>query len=317
MRRVKRSGLVAVVVAAAMVAAAGPATAEPDATTHVDSVSVTPSAGSLAVSGHASFVDGPPQVAEDPTGDVALHNYLLQVGRPSGVSLGDDLVTAQIASPDPLKPNLTFTLGVANQPPMLNGTPEGLNYLWYVYVEGEPFVLWAARSSQFAAGGPSADPVFELRKCEPAPVGGSPICHTVATLEGVMADGVVQWQVPMSRIGAKPFSVVGSQRIHTVWGVSGPDAVSRQLAYYYWSGDQMRGPGYRVPAPVVEVGIAPAGTPAESVELTDTAEVDDAGSFSAMIPAPAEPGEYVVVARACVGWAWMGNCGLATTTVTI
>lgn len=294
MGRLNKSGVTAAAVAALLLAAASQATAEPDGTTHVDSVVASVFGSVLAVAGNASFVDVPMMVGEDPAADSTSASF--------GVLLGDELTRATIARPDPSKSKLTFTLDVANQPPTLNGVPETIHYNWEVAVEGgERYTLQAIRSGQFAQ--PGINPVFRIFQVNDGSI------ENLVALTGRMDGGVVEWEVPMNLIGATGGSVILAADATVTPGAFG---------LIYWPGIHLDvinlEDDYVVPGPTVSVGIAPAATPAELVELTDTADVDSSGSFSAAIPAPTEPGDYVVVAKACHG---TDNCGLATTTVTL
>lgn len=80
---------------------------------------------------------------------------------------------------------------------------------------------------------------------------------------------------------------------------------------------------YIVPVPEVRMGIAPVGTPVSEVGLTVTGQVESGGSFGGQLPAPAQPGEYLIVAEACYdGYRDFdfepvrNNCDVSTTTVT-
>lgn len=77
----------------------------------------------MVVSGVAAFAaDVPMLVADDPVGD--------SLSGSTGLPVGDDLTTATISRPDPLADTVTFSVGVANPPPVLMGVPETLVYNW-------------------------------------------------------------------------------------------------------------------------------------------------------------------------------------------
>lgn len=296
MRRVGQFGGVVAAVTAMLVATGGGAFADPGDTTHVDEVAAA-DGDLISVTGQATFVDLPAQVGEDPAGDATVS------GAAGGQApVGDDLTTATIARPDAFANELRFTLGIANQPPELNGTPEVIHYNWDISVDGgSPLTLQAIRTAQFAS--PGAEPVFRLLNCAE----GS--CATVAELSGTMADGEVTWQVPMSQINAVAGSVIaqGGNVVSTL-GASGA------VWFVNLGGDQMFVVDYTVPGPTVQLGIAPAGTPAASVPLTASATVEPTGAFAGTLSTPDTPGDYIVVAKACNG---PDNCGLATTTLSV
>lgn len=307
MRRMRQSGWLATAAGAALLVTSGGASADPQEATHVDSLAAAAFGSTIAVSGQASFVDAPIQVGEDAIGDTELSS----IGG-DATPLGDDLTTATIARPDPFKNTLTFTLGIANQPPQLNGVPEAILYNWSIAVDGLPdrangLSLQAIRTGQGEK--PGASPVFRIMQCTEN-ADGDVECDTLTQLSGKIVDGVVQWQVPMSQINANPGTII-TQRgdVTSTLGASG------RAWFWDFGGDAMfMDFDYTVPGPTVRLGIAPAGTPPELVELTGTATLSSDGSFTGTLPAPGEPGDYVVVAKACHGTA---SCGLAGTTITI
>lgn len=308
MSRAKMVSWLAAAVGTALLAASGNvAAADPQESTHVDSLVAAAFGNTVAVTGEAGFVDVPALVGEDPPGDSTWSDF--------DVPMGDDLTTATIARPDPLKDTLTFSVGVSNPPPTLNGTPEVIMYIWEFSVtspdgESADFQLRAQRSGQGFSPG-SAKPYFVIAKCVDGELTGR-TCETLdQPLTGTMADNVVAWNVPMDRISAQTGSVVGAGTIQ----------VSASAAGRLWFGggaaifdSAFTEHDYVVPGPTVNVGIAPVGTPPEFVETTHEATVKSNGSFDATFPAPTSPGEYVVVAKACNG---EGNCGLASASMTI
>jgi len=88
-----------------------------------------------------------------------------------------------------------------------------------------------------------------------------------------------------------------------VWGVLLLDSASQDEEY-------------RVPGATVNLGIAPASDPVDSVALTATATVNQtSGAFTGQLVKPTTPGSYVIVAEACFG---DNSCSArSSTTITI
>lgn len=302
--RATRSRVAIGLVTVALVAApATSAAAEPGEATHVDSLVASVSGGVVTVSGEASFVDVPLLVAEDSAGD--------SLGANIGAPLGDDLTTATIARQSPFEDTVTFSVGVANQPPTLSGTPEVLVYNWefVVSTEGdEPsaYQLRAQRTAQ--VGSPGVNPYFVLSKCSD---GVPRSCPPLATVPGRMQEGVVEWDVPFDLITAQAGSLIENVGAIEIWlsasGLASTGVVRPDRAFF----DEEF---YTVPGPTVRFGVAPVGTSPEFVDLTASGTVQNSGAFTGALPAPAEPGAYTVVVEACQGPA---SCALAATDITV
>lgn len=285
-----RQGLVGLLAVLAF-GVTGTAAADPGDATHVDAVDASVVGETLSVTGMATFVDASAPIGGDPVGDSLT---------PTPAT---DITTLTIARPDPAGP-LRFTMGIADQPPT-GGVPEVVHYNWDFSVDlGVPLTLQAIRSSQ-AEQPASADPVFRLLSCAE----GS--CEVVTTLTGRMEGGVVEWEVPLSAIGATEGSIIEQAgNIVSTLGASG-------VAWFvnFGGDDAFMDDFYTVPGARVRIGSAPAGTPEDSVALTQSATVDLAdGSFAGTLPKPTEPGDHIVVAEACYG---PKNCGRGSTTVTV
>lgn len=274
-----------------LVAPAGGVVAQEGDSTHVDSLEATASGTEVHVAGSATFVDIPAEVVLDPSGDS------LQPGT------GADVAGGTISRPVGSK-NLVFTLELADQPPAVNGTP-GILYLWPVASDANDGGLFLMAGRM---GTVSTDPSFELGQND------SDSFSTITSLQGRMEDGVVEWTVPMSMIGAKPGGGTVSQG-----GLNDtPVGTINGWPSLFWCCviiDSFSADDYTIPVATVELGIAPAGTPVDQVPLTTAADVDPAtGEFSGAIDASTLPaGDHVVVARACYGAA---SCGLGSAAVT-
>lgn len=275
----------------------GPAGAHDDEGTHVETLTASVSGTSVNATGTAAFIDLPVLVGEDGTGDAAQ----------SGI--GADVTTLTIGRPDPTKNTLTFTMGIADQAPAVNGAPT-IIYTWPLSVDdvSEGYFLEARNAS---ANQPTqVNPSFSLQQETPDGIA------TIAAVQGTMGDGKVEWNLPFGRIAAAEGQALfqagdcvglgsGLAAPGLLWfcGNNGGDGAFMDLDYV-------------IPAPGVKLGIAPAGTPESQVSLNTTAAIDRAtGAFNGSIDASGlAPGSYVVVARACYG---TGNCGTASTSVSI
>lgn len=282
----------------ALLLAPGTAPASPGGGTHVDSVSATVGSSTLAVSGTATFVDTPGVVATDASGDAVP------------AMLGTDLTSGTI-SRDPATNNLVFSVGIADEVPGAFGVPEVMHYGWAFGVgedgSGGYWLLQAVRTAQAVQAG--ADPMFRLMQFR----ADGTCCDPRAALTGTMALGKVTWTVAMSRISATTGTLLTP---HPARPVQVQIGASAQQWLNSGQPDQMfYEDTYAIPGITVQLGVAPAGTPLDQVNLTVNANVTQStGAFSGAVPKPASPGSYVVVAKACFV---AGVCGMGSTTITI
>lgn len=324
--------LVAAAVSATIITTMSSALADPGETTHVDQVTATVGATAVEVAGTASFVDVPVQLGpgnpDQPT-DEALEPI------PQGNRAMKQLT---ISRPDPFGPTLKFTAELvksAELPAGMFTAPEVITYRWRFIVSesgGPPirFQLIARQSdllySTLIEGAPSAEPKFFLQRCDgdsawevESPTGTPPtdgcpassVFDEVTPIEGEMSDNAVEWDVPLSAIGAQAGSRIDPDGTYAVSPVLSAGSITLPLgagiAYIPTR-------PYRVPGPSIRLGIAPIGVPMQDVTLTEDGTVQPDGAIGGRLPTPVEPGEYVVVVQACNG---PSNCGLASTTITI
>lgn len=269
-----------------------PATASGAAVSaEVSSVTASATASAISVTGKAIVSGDPATVGEDPAGDA----------QQKGV--GADITGATIELVGGR--NLVFTFNIGDQPPAPVGASPTINYNWGLVVNGVDTGLFLSAGRAGLDGiNPSTDPIFNLSQNSE-----DGFLH-VATLTGKMADGVVQWTVPMGLLGAQPGSVIGS------YGEVAPGShggVPGVITYYNnTGGDAITVDDYKVPGSVM-LGIAPAGTPIEEISATTPASLRNTGAFSGQLPLPTEPGTYTVVAVACAA---VDVCSTGTTSVT-
>lgn len=290
----KKTRLMPIAIASAlMLLMAGPA----GAGATVTDVVAAATGSFVTVTGDASFTDQSVEVGFDGTGDTLVPGL--------GTDIGPGV---HIARPNAGN-SLRFTLDIADQPPVLFGTPELVHYDWEITVDnGGDTDGWRLSANRTAQNGQvGVNPVFILYKCAIDPQTGINNCtRNLPLLTGKIADGVVEWNVPLNRIGAQRGSVITSDAIDVSFGAS-------RVLWGIPIVDSAFADGYTVPGPRVEVGIGAAGTPPELVAFTETATLS-AGSFTAALPKPGEPGDYVVAARACYA---ANDCAVAGTTVTV
>jgi hypothetical protein len=279
-----------------------PAHADPGTATHIDSLTATVGASTIQVSGAATFVDAPKLVGQDGA-DAAVPG------------IGADIRDITISRVPP-KGAVKFTLSIADQPPTIFGIPETVAYLWDITVKTgtseSSYELWAARTAQNASFG-GTDPVFRRYICTPNPTPPPDVnCGSAVTVPGRMQDGVVEWQVPANQISASPGSVITSSAIEVNPTASGVIWGGLRLDL----GGAAQDEEYVVPGPTVQLGIAPAGTPAAQVPLATAGVVNTTTSaFTGSVAKPSQAGEYVLVAQACFG---AGSCGeRSSTAVTV
>jgi hypothetical protein len=276
-----------------------PVGAHPEGGTHVESITATAGATSIALTGTATFVDTAVVFAEDAAGDTSLKG------------LGTDLVKATIARPNPAKSELEFSIDIADEAQGIFTIPEVIHYSYFFAVgpdAASQWLLMGQRTSQGQSTG-STEPVLNLHQFN----ADGTCCASKGALAGSMSGGKVRWVLPMSRIQAKAGSVLEphpSRAIQIQIGASGSQRRNDNQPDQMYSETT-----YVVPGATVQLGIAPAGTPEAQVPLSVNAGVTAAtGAFSGQLPMPATAGTYVVVAKACYG---DGNCGIKSTTITV
>ena len=255
-----------------------PATASGAATTaELTALTASATATAIQVQGKAVFAGDPVTIGEDPAGDTQ------QPG------MGADITGASVELVGGR--NLVFTFAIADQPPAPVSAGPLVNYNWGLVVDGADTGLFLGAGRAGLDGlNPSTETVFNLSQNTP-----DGFLH-VATLQGKMADGVVQWVVPLGLIGAKPGSVISSTG--EVRPGSHAGATGILTHYDNTGGDAISVGEYTVPGTVM-LGMAPAGTPVDQITATTPASLRNSGIFSELLPLPAEPGTYTVLAVAC------------------
>jgi hypothetical protein len=255
----------------------------------VDSVSATAGSSTVNVSGSATFVNTPTQVAEDGAGD----------GLVPGV--GFDVTTGTI-SRNVGSNNLVFSLN-ADMNATIGGAP-GVLYGWAISVDGNDTGLYMTASR--AGGTGCTNGCWSLNRD-----GGNNQSSRVATLTGTLGNGVVSWNVSLATIGASTGSTISNGGAGLTGTITGADGVGFCCTII----DSFFADDYTVPGASVRLGIATAGTPEGSVPLGSPVTVNaGTGAFSGSVPLPAQSGSYIVVAQACYA---PDNCGLKSTTITI
>ena len=248
-------------------------------------VTMTAEAGDVVrVSGTATFGSPPVLVGERPpaSGDAA----------PTGP--GTDVASATIAGAS--QTALAFEIGVRDLPAGVGGVPEAVHYEWSFAVHQpdgkvEEFTAQAVRTAQVQQPGP--EPAFSLLRCAPDALGVQ--CSKVQALTGSFLPDRVRILVPLDAIGADRGAVLRQARDGVVasLGVSGARSGIAPT--------RMSVREYVVHPPTVVIGIAPAMTPEDQVPLSVHAALDADGAFTAELPKPYAPGEYRILAKACLG----------------
>lgn len=290
MKLATRRVRVAIAVLSALVL---PATATGAATSaELTSLTASATATGVQVQGKALFAGDAVTVGEDAAGDA----------QQPGVGADITAATVELVGGR----NLVFTFAIGDQPPAPVSAAPTINYNWGLVVDGTDSGLFLSAGRAGLDGiNPSTDPIFNLSQNGP-----EGFLH-VATLEGKIADGVVQWVVPLNLIGAKPGSVVSSSGEVMPGSHAGVPGV---ITYYNnTGGDAIDVADYTVPGTVL-LGIAPEGTPVEQIDATTPASPRNTGTFSELLPRPAAPGTYTVLAVACAA---PDVCTTGTTSVTI
>jgi hypothetical protein len=268
-----------------------PAGASP--TSSIDRVSASLSGNTLTAEGAATFSEAVP-VWTDAAGDA----------RRAGI--GSDVTSAtigRVAAEDAL----AFTLAIADPLPEVFTVPELVHYHWYIAVTNgtrtQHYLLQAMRTGQQGRTVPNVNTLIRVVACVQQQT-GSVLCDgTIRHVPGTMADGKVEWRVPVGVIGAYPGAVVAE----------GPNGVLVQpgaSGFAYVSGDNTTldtlKTGTYVVGPSVALSVRRAGT--TGVTPTYAASLGPDGSFVGKLPAPRASGDYILSARAC--WGDAVACGV-------
>ena len=226
---------------------------------------------SVEVAGLATFSGAVLSQASDPVGD--------------GVAdAGADLVGAEVVV-RPEQEDVSVRVALTDVPVVRNpddstksvaGAP-GVVYTLAFSVDGVAHEVRFARTSQ--------SPTAALYRCDDA-------CVELETLHGRIGTGGadVRLAIPLASLGgAELLSDIGL----TV-GIGDGDTGTVGLM------DELALPDAELLGPVVELGVAPAGTPAEEVAFTAQALLGD-GAFLGTVDLEGSQGDLDVWARACLG----------------
>lgn len=301
---------ITVLVLAAASLMALPVSAQEELTTITDLTVEPLGAGLIEIEGSADFIAAAQEVALDAVGD----HMAAPVPAPSGT----DLQSATIQAVNPREVSFALTLA---DPTPATGVPEAISYGWEFRADNAVYTLQAHRSataSELLCGAVFVCPGdpdnigngnFRLNVCSTDPDTGQNTCSGTA-VDGEITEDAIVFTVDSRDIGARDGATInpGDTAINSSASASG--------MYWYTNGnggDTMpMYSSYVVPEAVTRIGIAPAGTPIDQVELTETAETRSSGGFD--LELAVEPGEHVVVAQACFG---PDNCDLASVDVTV
>jgi len=287
---------------------------EPVEPTLVPSLEAAADAGTLTVTGRAFFGgQAPAVVGQDPAGDV-----------PFPPQLGLDIVEARIGQPNSATGDLAFELDLTDLPAS-GGVPEHVRYNWDFAVDTgtgvpKPFQI-DGKLTDVVRRNSTNVPAFFLRgNC--ATVDNVITCEDVAELATTM-DGAfdrITVTVPKEVLEA---DIGSSLEGATIGPADICEGISTKIAANFTlcggvgqnTGDiAVQDPDlgvYEMASRSMEVGIVPAGAPAE---FRDQATIGSGDTFSATLDVSGlSPGTYDVHARACYG----SNCATESTTVTI
>jgi hypothetical protein len=230
-----------------------------------------PQADAVSVSGRAVFSGLRTTSASDPAGD--------GVGE-----LGADLTAASVAV-RPESDDLLVRLDLTEVPVIQR---EGNTDLT---VTGAPGVVYGLAFDaggvrhEIRAGRTSAAAAYTLWRCDAE-------CTQVAELTGTI--GTVEAAVLI----AVPLSVLPEGPLSELEAFVDLGDVTQLLGQ---TQDRLAVPDAAIPAPRIELGVAPAGTPQGQVPFDAVAELTDGGFSAGLDTADLPPGGYDLWARACLG----------------
>lgn len=282
--------------------------------TVVRTLGATVSGDAVEVSGRALFGgQAPVQIGSDEEGDPIT---------PLPPETGNDLVAAFVGQPDPVGGDLEFAFGLSELPPS-GGVPEFIRYFWDfgVHVGGETTLFQVEGRFTNVIGdaigqNPQArTPAFDLEgNCTQD--GAIISCEKIAELDATFdtARDQIRVTVPRSLLEDQVGGSLDGATIQEASIFQGIAVLPAVVGSVSGTGDQLFPDFvdyYDVASRQAEVGIVPAGAPAE---YTQTVSANASGNFSATLDASGlAPGEYDVHVRACFG----DNCGTSVITVTI
>ncbi|MGH2710186.1 MAG: hypothetical protein ACRDH9_03155 [Actinomycetota bacterium] len=286
-----------VLVSLAVLLIAAPASADPAST--VDSLAVSRSGNTITAEGVATIGDASDAVVgTDATGDAKTASSF-GVPSQSLAGLGMDLTSAKIKNNGSAN-TLTFTLGIHDPIQETFTLPEVIAYHWLIKVtNGDTSIyyqLQAMRSGQYENTLPNPGPRFLVNSCGSL-ASGTPNCFELAGyVDGVMANGIVLWIVPVALIGAFDGATIeqsAAGQVRSIFSASG-------AAYVGNHGDQIETVPYVV-GPAVHVGIRKSAQGPELTKYETLAALGPDGSYVGKIAVPKTAGSYIVSVRACNG----------------
>lgn len=283
--------------------------------TRFTSVDVTTSASSVQVAGRALYGgNAPVTVGTDPEGDPVV---------PLPPQTGNDLVAAYVGQTDVFTEDLEFTWKLS-QLPASGGTPEFIRYQWDFGIDtgsGAPTLFQIDgkfTNVSGSAAGQDPDtrtPAFNLEgNC----VNQDNIitCEVIAPLSATMdaATGTITATIPRSILEEQVGGSIDGAMVQQAEIFQGIAVLPSAIFSASGTGDQLVADQvdyYQVGEKTVEVGIVPAGAPAE---YTTSVAPASSGNFSAVLDTSSlASGSYDVHSRACFGT----NCATDVQTVTI
>lgn len=276
---------------------ASPASADVPASS-IDALTVTRSGNTITAEGLATIGNASDaEVGTDVTGDPKINSTIVPPVPLTG--LGMDLTSAKIRH-DVVGDKLVFTLSIADPMDQTFTLPELVAYHWLIKVTNGGssifYLLQSMRSGQYDRAVPNPEPLFRVNSCGTL-ASGAPNCfQTAAFVPGVMANGIVQWQVPVSLIGAFDGAMIEQGEANGVYSVINASGAAFSKGY----GDLMEASPYVV-GPAVHVGIRKTTQDPTTMKYDTLAALGPDGSFVGKITTPKTAGSYVVSVRACHG----------------
>lgn len=283
--------------------------------TRFTSVDVTTSASSVEVAGRALYGgNAPVTVGTDPEGDPAV---------PLPPETGNDLVAAYVGQTDVFTQDLQFIFHVS-QLPASGGVPELVRYSWDFGVDtgqGAPTLFQIdgkftnVTGSAYAQNPDTRTPAFNLEgNCTQD--GNIISCEQIAQLSTTMdaATGKITVTVPRSDLEEQIGGPVDGAAIQQADIFEGIAVLPSAVFSASGTGDTLLADQvdyYTVAEKTVEVGIVPAGAPAE---YTTSVAPASSGTFSTVLDTSTlASGSYDVHTRACFGT----NCATDVQTIAI
>jgi len=299
----RRALPVALATALLAVFSAGTLSVEAQTASTITVSNATANGGIISVSGTVALgpdVLGPTEVWSDPSGDAVV------------AGIGLDMTKGTIAT-NLATNRLVFAVSTSDGlPAPVDGPPPAAGFQWPVSVNGEDLTRWLGAGT---AGSGNRTAEWTGLCHNQTSTGGWDCAQSVT---GSVTGTGVTWSVSFGQIpnGVTHGSTIDSGAIlcGIPCSIAWPPGLIGALSPIDTGGF----PGTYVVPGKIQLGIAPAGTPAGSVTFTNTGTlVGSSSTFTGEVSRPSLPGAYTVYVKTCGGLQDALTCAVGTKDITL